>query len=241
MNAEMLENEILTHLKKLSNSDLRELDNLEHLLISEFFETGEGARSSLWTDCFRDSLEAFEDQLLEYSEFRNFLINIGKIDTHIVCGAFYVQDQLNVWSETELDRIAELPLCEEDNGREDSCFGVHFFISFHQNTKESTLQKLLEKEYDDEAFFPWLVARSSSSPQLLDEIAEHYKSASTWRAWGEYMDGLILLDNYRDSFVLWQVKKNPNTSKETLEKFENDIEEIQLKESTPTDHYPFSL
>ncbi len=55
------------------------------------------------------------------------------------------------------------------------------------------------------------------------------------------MEGLILLDNHRDSFVLWQVKKNPNTSKETFEKFKNEIKEIQLKESTPTDHYPFSL
>jgi hypothetical protein len=85
------------------------------------------------------------------------------------------------------------------------------------------------------------VARSSSSPQLIDEIAENYTSASTWRAWSEYMEGLILLDNHRDSFVLWQVKKNPNTSKETFEKFKNEIKEIQLKESTPTDHYPFSL
>jgi hypothetical protein len=52
------------------------------------------------------------------------------------------------------------------------------------------------------------------------------------------MDGLILLDNHRDSFVLWQVKNNPNASKETLEKFKSEIEEIRLKENTPTDHYP---
>ena len=153
MNAEILENEILEHLNKLSNLDLSGLHSLEHLLISEFVDKNEGAHSSIWTDCFRDSLEAFEDQLLKYPEFRNFLINIGQIDSHVVCGAFYAQDQLNVWSETELDRIADLPLCEEDNGREDSCFGVHFFFLYIKILRKVPYKNFLIKNMTTKLFF----------------------------------------------------------------------------------------
>lgn len=240
MEEEELESEIISNLDRLEKLDLTNLENFESLLLSEFLDSEKWKNSHLWTDCFRNDLESFEHRLLEFPEFRNFLINIGEIDAHIVCAPFYIQDQLNIWSEVELDRIANLPLCEEDNGREDSCFGVHFFITLNKNITENTLEKILEKEYDDEAYFPWLVARSSrSSAKLLGKVAENYKSASSWRAWGEYSEGLSILDNHRDSFVLWQVQKNPNTSKETLEKFKKEIAEIQLKDSAPADRYPF--
>jgi len=228
MNSEKLEAEIESHLERLSNFDLSKLANLEKLLLEEFHDNAEGVDFSLWTDVFRDYLESIEEQLLEFSEFRDFLINIGKIDTHIVCGAFYVNHLVQVWTPDQLDIIADLPLCEEDNGRADSCFGVHFFISLNSKISEKTLRKLLKVEHYDEAFFPWLIARlNSASAKLLDEIAERFGSKTTWRAFGEYNNGLSVLNDIRNSFVLWQIKNNPNVSKETLQRFKQEIGELE--------------
>ncbi len=132
MNLEKLEAEIESHLERLSNLDLSKLANLEKLLLKEFQDNDDGVDYSIWTDVFRDHLESIEDRLVKFKEFRDFLINIGKVDTHIVCGAFYLNDLIELWTPEQLDKVADLPLCEEDSGRTDSCFGAHFFVAISE-------------------------------------------------------------------------------------------------------------
>jgi hypothetical protein len=228
MNLEKLEAEIESHLERLSNLDLSKLANLEKLLLKEFQDNDDGVDYSIWTDVFRDHLESIEDRLVKFKEFRDFLINIGKVDTHIVCGAFYLNDLIELWTPEQLDKVADLPLCEEDSGRTDSCFGAHFFVAINPNVSERTLRKLLKTEHYDEGFFPWLVARSkSSSPKLLSEIADKFNSITTWRAFGEYNTELSVLETNRNSFVLWQIKNNSNTAKVTLNRFNKEIKELE--------------
>ena len=224
MKSEELEAKIEAYLNELSESNFGNLDKLEELLMSEFVDNAENTDFAIWTNIFMDHLESIESELLRNADFRKFLINIGVIDTHIVCGGFYVDEIENLYSADELDRIADLPICEADNGRSDSCFGAHFFISLQPNISENTLRKLLALDHYDIGFFPWVVSRSkSASSKLLAELAEKFTHTTTWRADGDYIDGVSLIEKSVETFVLWNVANNPNTSQATLKKFEAEI------------------
>jgi hypothetical protein len=228
MNSEELEAKIDAYLDELAASNFKNLENLEKLLVSEFVDNAEEADFSIWTDVFRDHLENIETELIRNGEFRKFLINIGVIDTHIICGGFYVDEIENLYSPDELDRIADLPLCEEDSGRSDSCFGAHFFITLQPNISEKTLRKLLSIDHYDIGFFPWLVSRSkSATSKLLAELAEKFTYTTTWRAGGDYNNGDSLIDKTVETFVLWSIINNPNTSQATLKKFEAEISQLR--------------
>jgi hypothetical protein len=231
MESEELEAQIDKYMNEVSKFNLKNLDKLEKLLLREFQENADETDFSIWTDCFRAQIEDIDLKLLGDERFRRFLINVGIVDTHIVCGPFYGEDIDGKFNSEELDEIADLPLCEEDSGRSDSCFGAHFFISLQANISEKTLKKLLKIEHYDEGFFPWLVARSTSaSASLLTKIANEYTNTTTWRVEGEHKEGFGLITSTAETFVLWNVFNNPKTSAETLLKFQNEIK--NLKEST---------
>ena len=224
MKSEELEAKIESYLNEISKSNFSNLGDLEKLLLSEFIDKGEGVDYSIWTDVFRDYIESIEEKLIGEKEFRTFLINVGVIDTHIICGVFYINESQDIFTAEELDKIADLPLCEEDNGRSDSCFGAHFFITLQKEISEKTLHKLLAIDHYDVGFFPWLVSQSNSaSPKLLAEIAEKFTHTTTWRADGDYIDGVSLIEKTVETFVLWNIANNLNTSQATLNKFEAEI------------------
>lgn len=224
MKSEELEAKIESYLNEISKSNFKNLDDFEKLLLSEFIDTGEGVDYSIWTDVFRDYIESIEERIIGEKDFRNFLINVGVIDTHIICGVFYINESQDIFTAEELDKIADLPLCEEDNGRSDSCFGAHFFITLQKGISEKTLRKLLAIDHYDKGFFPWLVSKSNSvSPKLLTEIAEKFTHTTTWRVDGDYIDGVGLIEKTVETFVLWNIANNLNTPQATLRKFEAEI------------------
>ena len=226
MESAKLEAQINEYMSELSELNFGNLDKFEKLLLTEFQDNADEADFSIWTNCFREQLEDLDLDLGESEKFRKFLLNIGVIDTHVVCGPFYYGD--NIFTTDELDKIADLPLCEEDNGRSDSCYGVHFFITLQPNISEKTLKKLLKIEHSDAGFFPWLVARSNaSSSELLAELADNFTHTTTWRIEGEYREeGSGLITSTAETFVLWNIANNPKTSPATLLKYKTDIKNL---------------
>jgi len=226
MESAKLEAQINEHMSELSELNFGNLDKLEKLLLTEFRDNADETDFSIWINCFREQLEDLDLSLSNNEKFRKFLINIGVIDTHVVCGPYYDGD--NKFTPDELDKIADLPLCEEDNGRTDSCYGVHFFITLQADISEKTLKKLLKIEHYDAGFFPWLVARSNAtSPKLLAEIADNFTHTTTWRIEGEYRkEGSSLITSAAQTFVLWNIAKNPNTPPATLLKYKTDIQNL---------------
>jgi hypothetical protein len=226
MESAKLEAQIDEYMSELSELNFSNLDKLEKLLLAEFQDNADETDFSIWTNCFREQLEDLDLMLGDNEKFRKFLINIGAIDTHVVCGPYYYGD--NKFTPDELDKIADLPLCEEDNGRTDSCYGVHFFITLQPDISEKTLKKLLKIEHYDTGFFPWLVARSNAtSSKLLAEIADNFTHTTTWRIEGEYREeGSGLIRSTAETFVLWNIANNPNTSPETLLKYKTDIKNL---------------
>ena len=226
MESAKLEAQINEHMRELSELNFGNLDNLEKLLLTEFRDNADETDFSIWTDCFREQLEDVDFKLGENEKFRKFLINIGVIDTHVVCGPYYYGD--NQFTPDELDKIADLPLCEEDSGRSDSCYGVHFFITLQPDIFEKTLKKLLKIDHYDAGFFPWLVAKSNAtSPELLAEIADNFTHTTTWRIEGEYREeGSGLITSTAETFVLWNIANNPKTPSDTLLKYKTDIKSL---------------
>ena len=226
MESAKLEAQINEHMRELSELNFGNLDKLEKLLLTEFRDNADETDFSIWTNCFQEQLEDLDFKLGENEKFRKFLINIGVIDTHVVCGPYYYGD--NKFTPDELDKIADLPLCEADNGRSDSCYGVHFFITLQPDISEKTLKKLLKIDHYDAGFFPWLVARSNAtSPELLAEIADNFTHITTWRIEGEYREeGSGLIASTAETFVLWNIANNPKTPPDTLLKYKTDIKSL---------------
>lgn len=226
MESAKLEALINEHMSELSELNFGNLDKLEKLLLTEFQDNADETDFSIWTNCFQEQLEDLDLKLGENEKFRKFLINISVIDTHIVCAPYYDGD--NQFTPDELDQIADLPLCEADNGRPDSCYGVHFFITLQPNISEKTLKKLLKIEHYDAGFFPWLVARSNAtSSKLLAEIADNFTHTTTSRIEGESREkGSGLITSTAETFVLWNIANNPNTPPDTLLKYKADIKNL---------------
>ena len=226
MESAKLEAQINEYMSELAELNFGDLDKLEKLLLTEFRDNADETDFSIWTDCFREQLEDLDLAIGNNEKFKKFLIKIGVIDTHVVCGPYYYGD--NQFTPDELDKIADLPLCEEDNGRSDSCYGVHFFITLQPDISEKTLKKLLKIDHYDEGFFPWLVARSNAtSPELLAEIADNFTYTTTWRIEGEYREeGSGLITSAAQTFVLWNIANNPNTPQDTLLKYKTDIKNL---------------
>lgn len=181
----------------------------------------------------RDSLQAFLDDInpeeLNDKDL-DAVINLAKMWTHLVCSLFYVASS-DFFNQSHLEKIVNLPDCEEDNGRSDSCFGAHFFVTLQKEVSNDILEKLLRREHSDSGFFPWLVARNpNSSAELLSEVAEAYTDEYSWRVGGYYTndDCLIEEDDCLESFVLFQIAINPNTSRAIKDRFSSKIEFLEF-------------
>jgi hypothetical protein len=137
---------------------------------------------------------------------------------------------LDFFQKSHLEKILNLPDCEEDNGRSDSCYGAHFFITLQSRVTNEILESLLTREHYDPSFFPWLVARNEkASPELLKKVAETCTNDFSWRVGGYYTNDDILIedDDYVGSFVLSQLASNPNTPQGIKDRFATKIEFLE--------------
>ena len=163
----------------------------------------------------RDELQAYLDDLqvgdLSIEEL-DAVIELGKIHTHFVCTLFYADSHKNLLASNQIDEIIALELCDEDSGRSDSCYGVHFFVAIQENVSSDQLRALMSIHHYDSAFFPWLIARSNkASEELLAEILENFTNANSWRMPGFYSEEDFVLgeDDLVGSYVLTALSKNP--------------------------------
>jgi hypothetical protein len=182
-------------------------------------------------DSFRSEHDFLQDYLDDLnpedltSQELDAVISLAKMWTHSVCSLFYTAP-LDYFQRSHLEKILDLPDCEEDNGRSDSCYGAHFFITLQRQVTNEILESLLTREHYDPSFFPWLVARNeNASPELLKKVAETCANDFSWRVGGYYTndDMLIEDDDYVGSFVLFQLANNPNTPQEIKDRFASKI------------------
>jgi|LakMenEpi03Aug12_release.lakeMendotaPanAssembly.Ray.scaffolds.fasta_scaffold751546_1 hypothetical protein len=187
----------------------------------------------------RDLLQAYLDDVnpeyLSDAEL-DAVINLAKMWTHSVCSLFYTSP-LDFFQKSHLEKIVNLPDCEEDNGRSDSCFGAHFFVTLQSQVTNEILESLLQREHYDSHFFPWLIARNQkASPELLTKVAEFFANDFSWRVGGYYTndESLIEEDDYLGSFVLFQIANNSNTPQVTKDRFASKIkflDSLQMSEN----------
>ena len=154
------------------------------------------------------------------------VISLAKMWTHLACSLFYAAP-LDFFQKLHLEKIADLPDCEEDDGGSDSCFGIHFFITLQVQVTNEILESLLKRKHYDAQFFPWLIARNKkASPQLLEKVAETFANDYSLRVGGYYTndDCLIEEDDSVGSFIIFQIENNPSATKEIKTKFSSKIE-----------------
>jgi hypothetical protein len=191
-----------------------------------------------------DSFQSNHDFLQDYLDDVNpedltdqeldAVINLAKMWTHSVCSLFYTAP-VDFFQKSHLEKILDLPDCEEDSGRSDSCYGAHFFITLQSQVTNEILESLLTREHYDSHFFPWLVARNEkASPELLEKVAETCANDFSWRVGGYYTndDMLIEDDDYVGSFVLFQLASNPNTPQEIKDRFASKINFLKSVQSS---------
>jgi hypothetical protein len=168
------------------------------------------------------------------------VFSLAKMWTHLACSLFYTAP-LDFFQKPHLEKIVDLPDCEEDDGGSDSCFGAHFFITLQVQVTNEILELLLQREHRDSHFFPWLIARNQkSSPDLLGKLAETFTNDFSWRVGGYYTndDCLIEGDDYVGSFVLFQLANNSNTPQDIKDRFAS---KIDLLESIQCSEEQFAL
>jgi hypothetical protein len=191
-------------------------------------------------DSFRSEHDFLQDYLDDVnpedltSQELDAVISLAKMWTHSVCSLFYTAP-LDYFQRSHLEKILNLPDCEEDNGRSDSCYGAHFFITLQRQVTNEILESLLTREHYDPSFFPWLVARNeNASPELLKKVAETCANDFSWRVGGYYTndDMLIEDDDYVGSFVLFQLASNPNTPQEIKDRFASKINFLKSVQSS---------
>lgn len=177
-----------------------------------------------------DELQAYLDDLqlgeLSIDEL-DAVIALGKIHTHFVCTLFYSGSHQNLLASNQIDEIIALELCDEDSGRSDSCYGVHFFVALQENISTNQLRALMSIDHYDSAFFPWLIARSNqASEELLTEVLENFTNAHSWRVSGFYTEENSLLgeDDLVGRYVLNVLSKNSIISAQAHLKFGKKIE-----------------
>jgi hypothetical protein len=215
----------------LENLD-EEIDLVELSQLADKFSEEE-------TDSFRSNHDFLQDYLDDLSpedltnQELDAVINLAKMWTHSVCSLFYTAP-LDFFQKSHLEKILNLPDCEEDNGRSDSCYGAHFFITLQSQVTNDILKSLLTRNHYDPHFFPWLIARNeNASPGLLEKVAEICANDFSWRVGGYFTNDDILIedDDYVGSFVLFQVASNPNTPQEIKDRFASKINFLKSMQS----------
>jgi hypothetical protein len=207
----------------LENLD-EEIDLVELSQLADEFSEEEIDTFRSEHDFLQDYLDDLNPEDLTSQEL-DAVISLAKMWTHSVCSLFYTAP-LDYFQRSHLEKILDLPDCEEDNGRSDSCYGAHFFITLQRQVTNEILESLLTREHYDPSFFPWLVARNeNASPELLKKVAETCANDFSWRVGGYYTndDMLIEDDDYVGSFVLFQLANNPNTPQEIKDRFASKI------------------
>jgi hypothetical protein len=221
----------------LENLD-EEIDLVELSQLADQFSEEEIDSFRSEHDFLQDYLDDLNPEDLTSQEL-DAVINLAKMWTHSACTLFYTAP-LDFFQKSHLEKILNLPDCEEDNGRSDSCYGAHFFITLQSRVTNEILESLLTREHYDPSFFPWLVARNEkASPELLKKVAETCTNDFSWRVGGYYTNDDILIedDDYVGSFVLSQLASNPNTPQEIKDQFAskiNFLESVQSSDKRPT-------
>jgi hypothetical protein len=221
----------------LENLD-EEIDLVELSQLADEFSEEEIDTFRSEHDFLQDYLDDLNPEDLTSQEL-DAVINLAKMWTHSACTLFYTAP-LDFFQKSHLEKILNLPDCEEDNGRSDSCYGAHFFITLQSRVTNEILESLLTREHYDPSFFPWLVARNEkASPELLKKVAETCTNDFSWRVGGYYTNDDILIedDDYVGSFVLSQLASNPNTPQEIKDQFAskiNFLESVQSSDKRPT-------
>jgi hypothetical protein len=208
--------------------DLVELGRLANKFSEEEIDSFRSNR-----DFLQDYLDGVNPEDLTSQEL-DAVISLAKMWTHSVCSLFYASP-LDFFQRSHLEKILDLPDCEEDDGGSDSCYGAHFFITLQSQVTKEILESLLTREHYDPSFFPWLVARNeNASPELLKKIAETCANDFSWRVGGYYTndDMLIEDDDYVGSFVLFQLASNPNTPQEIKDRFASKINFLKSVQSS---------
>ena len=216
----------------LENED-EDIDLIKLSQIAEKFSEQE-------VNSFRSNRDYLNDYLVEVNpedlndKEIDAVISLAKMWTHSVCLLFYAAP-LDFFQKSHLEKIADLPDCEEDDGGSDSCFGAHFFITLQSEVTNEILESLLQRKHHDSCFFPWLVARNpKTSPQLLEKVAETFANDFSWRVGGYYTedDSLIEDDDYVGSFVLFQLVNNSNTPQDIRDRFASKIKMLESIQSS---------
>lgn len=227
----MAERNNISEFNAILESDTETLDLVHLSKIA--MNLSEKEKSDLEWDALQEYLDGIDPNELSLEDL-NAVIDLSELWTHFICTLFY-QASPDLFSESQLKRIVKLPDCEEDNGRSDSCFGVHFFVTLQEHVSDAILETLLERDHYDEGFFPWLVARNRhASPQLLGRVAEMFTNEFSWRVGGNYTeeDFLIEDDEVLKSFILFQIANNSNTPGEVRVKFASKIDFLTSTESS---------
>ena len=230
--------ENITKFNSILENEDEDVDLIELSQLADKFSEEEIDSFQSNHDFLQDYLDDVNPEDLTDQEL-DAVINLAKMWTHSVCSLFYTAP-LDFFQKSHLEKILNLPDCEEDNGRSDSCYGAHFFITLQSRVTNEILESLLTREHYDPSFFPWLVARNEkASPELLKKVAETCTNDFSWRVGGYYTNDDILIedDDYVGSFVLSQLASNPNTPQEIKDQFAskiNFLESVQSSDKRPT-------
>jgi len=220
--------ENITKFNSILENEDEDVDLIELSQLADKFSEEEIDSFQSNHDFLQDYLDDVNPEDLNDQEL-DAVINLAKMWTHSVCSLFYTAP-LDFFQKSHLGKILDLPDCEEDSGRSDSCYGAHFFITLQSQVTNNILESLLTREHYDPHFFPWLVARNkNASPELLKKIAETFTNGFSWRVGGIYADDDCLIedDDYVGSFVLFQLANNPNTPQDIKDKFATKIKLLE--------------